>query len=402
VAGLVIKPRARIFHGHDWVYASDVQKSFGNPLPGDVISLKDFRDRPLGSAIYNPASQIIARRFSRRRQALDVPFFVRRLTRALEYRSRLVEAGVVTPAWQRVVWSESDGLPGVVIDRYESHLVLQTLTLAMDQRKEMIVGAMKEVLAPASIVERNDAPVRVAEGLSPVTGMLDGLPPTPFRVQTGYGSFSVDLLGGQKTGLYLDQFENYAYVARLARGRRVLDCFCNQGGFALAALTGGALSAEGVDSSASALSAARENAVASGFRESASFTEANVFDFLKTAGNAASTGAPMAPSFDYIILDPPSFTRSKGALSDALRGYKEIHLRSLKRLGRGGLLTTFTCSHHVNRDEFMNVIIEAAVDARKTLRQIAIHSQRADHPILPAIPETEYLKGFTFEIIAAW
>jgi 23S rRNA (cytosine1962-C5)-methyltransferase len=400
VAGLVIKPRARIFHGHDWVYASEVQKSFGNPAPGDVISLKDFRDRPLGSAIYNPASQIVARRFSRRKQALDADFFARRLTRAVAYRSRLVESGTVSPELQRVVWSESDGLPGVVIDRYQDYLVLQTLTLGMDQRKDLLVDAMKSVLAPAGIIERNDAPVRVAEGLPPVTGVLDGMPPSPFRVHTSHGSFSVDLLGGQKTGLYLDQFENYAHVARLARSRRVLDCFCNQGGFALAALTGGALSAQGVDSSASAVATAGENAAASGFGSSATFTEANVFDFLKSAGNAVAESS--AAPFDYIILDPPSFTRNKGALPDALRGYKEIHLRSLKLLASGGLLTTFTCSHHVSRGEFMQVIVDAAVDARKTLRQVEIHSQRADHPILPSIPETEYLKGFTFEVIAAW
>jgi len=402
VAGLVIKPRARIFHGHEWVYASDVQKTFGDPEPGSVVSLKDFKDRALGSAIYNPKSQIVARRFSRRKQALDAEFFQRRIARALEYRRRLVAEGAIAADLHRLVWSESDGLPGVVIDRYGGHIVLQTLTLGMDQRKGLIVDALKAALAPSSIIERNDAPVRAAEGLPLITGVLDGVAPSPFRIETPSGLFVIDFSGGQKTGLYLDQFGNYAIVARRSGGRRVLDCFCNQGGFALACVLGGAASVTGVDSSAAAVALARENAVESGVAGRTTFVEANVFDYLNAVEKDVPSSSEESTGFDHIILDPPSFARSRSALADARRGYKEIHLRALKLLRPGGFLSTFSCSHHVTRDEFLSVIIEAATDARRTLRLASILTQNADHPIVPAIPESEYLKGFTFEIMAGW
>jgi len=178
--GIVIKPRSRIFHGHEWVYASEVKKAFGDPQPGDVISLKDYKDRPMGTAIYNPQSQIVARRFSRRKQQLDAEFFARRITRALELRTRLEG---IDPELCRLVWSESDGLPGVVIDRYGEHLVLQTLTLAMNQRVEAIGEALREVLSPTSITLRNESPVRAAEGMSPEKRMLHGDAPAPFRIE---------------------------------------------------------------------------------------------------------------------------------------------------------------------------------------------------------------------------
>ena len=391
--GIVIRPRARIFHGHEWVYASEVKKTFGNPQAGDVISLKDYKDRPLGSAIYNPQSQIVARRFSRRKQALDLEFFTRRISRAFEYRKSLTG---IDPQLCRVVWSESDGLPGVIIDRYGEHVVLQTLTLGMDMRLEEIGEAMRSILAPRSIAVRNDSTIRNAEGMKPESHMLHGDNPGPFRVSAAPGtmSFSVDLLGGQKTGLYLDQFENYSAVAALAAGRRVLDCFTNQGGFALHAAAAGAKEVVGIDSSGSAIAAAKTNAEAAGL-SNVSWLEANVFDELK-ARDAAEE------KFDLIVLDPPSFTRNKRSLTDALRGYKEIHLRALKMLEPGGVLATFTCSHHVSRNAFLEMVRDAGVDAKRTLRQVGTYAQRADHPINPSLPETEYLHGFAFEVIPAW
>jgi 23S rRNA (cytosine1962-C5)-methyltransferase len=405
MATLILKPRSRIFHGHEWVYATEVHKTVGDPEPGAVVSLVDLKSKPLGSAIYNPRSQIVARRFSRRRQGLDVEFFARRIQRAFEYRQRLF-AGQSPADVFRLVWSESDGLPGLIIDRYGPHCVVQTLTLAMDQRKSLIVEALMSVVAPASVIERNDAPIRAAEGMEQATGVLAGDAPAPFRVATAHGSFVVDLLEGQKTGLYLDQLSNYAEIGRFAAGRRVLDCFCNQGGFALACATAGAAAVTGIDASESAIAAARANADASGVGDRCAFETGNVFDFLKEA-EAADQARGEDPSgraapFDLIILDPPSFTRNKGSLRDALRGYKEIHLRALKLLRPGGLLSTFTCSHHVSRSDFRLMIVDACTDAKRTLRQRAFHGQREDHPILPAIPETEYLKGFTYEVIASW
>lgn len=381
--GLIIAPRARIFHGHEWVYATEVRKTFGDPQPGDVVTLKDFRDRPLGSAIYNPASQIVARRFSRRRQDLDLDFFTRRIQQAIDYR---VNIGI-DPTLARIVWSESDGIPGLIIDRYGPHLAVQTLTLAIDQRKELIRDALVSLLAPASITLRNDSPVRKAEGLEPTIEMLHGENPGTFTVSTNDITYEIDLFDGQKTGLYLDQLASHAEVARFAKGKRVLDCFTNQGGFALACAKAGAASVTAVDISATACAAARKNAELNGL--TIDVIEHNVFDFLKNA----------SPDYDLIILDPPSFTRNKKTLNDAMRGYKEIHLRALKLLEKGGSLSTFCCSHHATRELFLQNLANASVDAKKTLRLTAEHSQRADHPVLVTLPETSYLKGFTAEVI---
>lgn len=383
MGGLIIKPRARIFHGHDWVYASDVLKTFGSPEPGEIVSLKDGRDRMLGSAIYNSKSQIVARRFSRQRQDLNADFFARRVALAAEYRRRRGFDG--RPC--RLIWSESDGLPGLIVDRYGDHLVMQTLTLAMDQRKELIVEALEKQFAPASIIERNDAPVRRAEGMELVTGVPRGAAPAEVEIEVAGLRFTVDLQHGHKTGFYLDQAENYAAVASWAAGRRVLDCFANQGAFALACAKTGAASVCAVDVSADAIAAAWRNAMTNEL--TVEWREANVFDWLPIEEKRGA-------QYDLIILDPPSFTKSKSQLGDALRGYKEIHLRALRLLSENGLLATFCCSHHVGA-EFGHVIAEAAVDARRSLRQLRRYGQGLDHPTLLTLPETEYLQGYLFE-----
>ena len=383
--GLIIAPRARIFHGHEWIYASEIKKSFGNPQPGDVITLKDFRDRPLGTAIYNPASQIVARRFSRRRQDLDADFFIRRIRQALNLR---IETPDLDETLCRVVWSESDGIPGLIVDRYGDHLAVQTLTLAMDLRKDLIRDALIEVLAPKSITLRNDSSSRKAEGMEPCIELMYGENPGPFMVHANGLDFEIDLVDGQKTGLYLDQLQAHNEVAKYSKGLRVLDCFTNQGGFALACAKAGAAKVTAVDISASACAAARKNSELNHL--SIDVIEANVFDFLKSA----------QPEYDLIILDPPSFTKNKKTLMDAMRGYKEIHLRALKLLDKGGLLSTFCCSHHASRELFLENLADASVDAKKSLRLIAEHTQRADHPVLISLPETSYLKGFTSQVIA--
>lgn len=389
MSALTVQPRSRLFHGHEWVYASDVKSTIGNPEPGDVVTLRDVKGRSLGSAIYNPKSQIVARRFSYRRQDLDEDFFLRRIERALAFRKTLEMDHELC----RLVWSESDGLPGLIVDRYGDHLVLQTLTMAMANRQDLIANALKELVKPKSIIARNDAPVRKAEGLELEKKVLHGQAPKPFSIKTGKLHFQVDLFEGQKTGLYLDQLDNYTRVARYAKGRRVLDCFTNQGGFAQACALAGASEVVAVDISENAITMALQNARAAGVALGAR-TE-NVFDFLKSAEKNGNT-------YDLIVLDPPSFTKTKQSLHDALRGYKEIHLRALQMLEPGGILATFSCSHHVGAGDFRAMINAAAVDAKRALRLLEVHSQRADHPILTGIPETEYLRGYTLEVMGGW
>src|SRR5436853_349756 len=279
MAGIVVRPRARILHGHDWVFSSEVLKIFGNPVDGDVISIKDGRDRMLGSAIWNSKSQIVARRFSHRRQDLDSDFFKRRIAQAAEYRIRRK----VNPQLHRVVWSESDGLPGVILDRYGDQFVLQLTTLGMDQRKEILVDAIREVLGGRNIIERSDAAVRRAEGLPQTSGVLRGeARETEFKV-CGV-KFSIALLSAQKTGFYLDQILHYPVVAGFAAGRRVLDCFTNEGAFALTCARAGASEVIGVEMQASAIVAARENAKRN--QLAVRWVEQDVFVYLRAADKA--------------------------------------------------------------------------------------------------------------------
>ena len=385
MAGLIIKPRARILHGHDWVFSGEVLKAFGDPVDGDVISLKDGRDKLLGSAIYNSKSQIVARRFSRRRQDLDLDFFQRRLAQAIEYRARRG----INPRLCRLVWSESDGLPGVIVDRYGDHLVLQTLTLAMDQRKMLMVEALQS-LAPSTIIERNDAPVRRAEGLELQTGVLQGDAPGEIEIEIGGLRFAVDLLHAQKTGFYLDQLPHYAAVAQHAAGRRVLDCFTSQGAFALTCAKAGAAAVTAVEGSAENLAAARANAERNALR--VNWVEEDVFQFLRAAEKAEA-------QYDLIVLDPPSFTKSKGGLQSAMRGYRELHVRAFKLLSKDGLLATFSCSHHVTEAALAQTIADALVDARRSARRLRRFEQAPDHPVLPTLPETEYFKGVLLEMM---
>jgi len=393
MAGIVVKPRARILHGHDWVFSSEVLKVFGNPADGDVISLKDGKDHLIGSALYNSKSQIVARRFSRRRQDLDLDFFKRRIARAAEYR---VRRGI-DPQLCRVVWSESDGLPGVVIDRYGEHFVLQTLTLAMDMRKELIAHAVIELFGAKNIIERNDAPIRRAEGLELRSGVLEGPAPsapilieingTPRRTSL---QLEVDLLHGQKTGFYLDQRENYEIVAQNAQGRRVLDCFTNQAAFALACAHAGANAVTGVEANSESIGVAQKNAQRNHLQ--VELKEQDVFQFLREAGKAEA-------QYDLIVLDPPSFTKTKGGLGDAMRGYHELHVRAFKLLSRDGVLATFSCSHHVTENAFAQMIANALVDTRRSARRLRRLEQALDHPVLPTLPETEYFKGVLLEMM---
>jgi len=389
MGGLVVRPRARILHGHDWVYGTEVLKAFGNPQDGDVVSIKDGRDRMLGSAVYNSKSQIVARRFSRRRQDLDSEFFIRRLQRAQEFRDSLG----VDPMVRRVLWSESDGLPGVIVDRFGSVATLQTLTMAMDLRREMIAAAVKEVLGVESVVERNDSSSRKAEGLEVRTGTLLGPEPGALEITVAGMKFHLDAIHGQKTGFYLDQTASYRQVAAWAKGRRVLDCFSNQGAFAIACAQEGATEVTAVESGKENLPRIEANARLNNV--SVEVIGGDVFEVLSLA-------ARREEEYDLIILDPPPFTRTRKGIADALRGYRELHLKAAQLLSKDGLLATFSCSHHVSAEEFGGSVAEAFGDARRTARQLQTFSQSPDHPILVGFPETEYLKGFLYGMTSSF
>lgn len=387
----------RIIAGHPWIYSGSVLRLTAPVDDGAVVQVKDHRQRFLGVGFYNSRSRIAVRVLSPERVPIDRVFFEHSIRAALEVRRRLLpEASSF-----RVVNAESDALSGLIVDKYDDVLVIQTSSLGMDQRKPEIIAALQSVLAPRAILERNDIASRKFEGLADAQGTLAGRLDGPVIVKLNGLEFTTDLQTGHKTGLYLDQQANYQEVANhVARrpGAQVLDCFSFLGGFALHAARAGAASVHGVDQSEDANRAAARNAAANGLGERCTFETANVFDWLK-ARTQTRPHEKLAPPFDVIVLDPPSFTRSRDTVMNALRGYKEIHIRALRLLRPGGLLATFCCSHHVDARTFMDVILAAAFDARRVVRRVATFSQSPDHPVIPSIPETEYLKGYAFELV---
>jgi 23S rRNA (cytosine1962-C5)-methyltransferase len=368
---------ARLKDGHVWVYRSDI---FADGIPpGAVVRVTDDRGKMLGTALYSSSSQIAVRMLSHA-PVPDLPALIReRIRQAIAYRERLVEN---TDAY-RVVFSEADFLPGLIVDRYRDILSLQILTQAMDAEpvRAAILSELNDSLHPAAIVERVDARVRELEQLPPrASGLLHGeAGKTIFTMNQV--RFHFDALEGQKTGAFLDQRENYAAAARYARGE-ALDVFCYQGGFALhLAQTCGKVT--GIDSSRPALEVADQNAALNG-RE-IEWIEANAFDLLKDYAGASQ-------HYDTIVLDPPAFAKSRQALDTALRGYKELNLRALKMLRPGGILVTCSCSYHVSEQDFAEVVAAASLDAHRPVRILERRGQSKDHPVLLTVPETRYLK----------
>jgi 23S rRNA (cytosine1962-C5)-methyltransferase len=298
----------------------------------------------------------------------------------------------------RVVNAESDFLSGLIVDKYEDVLVVQISALGMDQRKAMIVAALQKIFSPRAIMERSDVASRKFEGLTESNGVLFGESSGPISVTLNGLKFETDLAAGHKTGLYLDQQANYQAVSQFAKGAQVLDCFSFLGGFGLHAARADAAHVHMLDQSADAIAVSLRNAETNGLKDKISAEAINVFDWLK-AHTVVAPHERVIPRFDLIILDPPSFTRNRASVPDALRGYKEIHLRALKLLKAGGTLATFCCSHHVDAATFQDSVLAAAYDTRHVLRRVATYSQSPDHPIIPMIPETEYLKGFAFEVV---
>ncbi len=397
---VIVRPgeSERLLAGHPWLYKGSAMRLTRPAADGELVQVKDHRQRFLGMGFYNSRSKIIVRLLSNDRIVADAQFFRDRIHAALAHRKKHMPGA----SSFRLVNAESDFLSGLIVDKYEDTAVIQISSLGMEQRKAMIVEAVHAAIKPERILERSDASARRFEGLDLTSGILKEAHQTDLEklvlspVLNGL-RFEVLWSSGHKTGLYLDQQSNYLFAGELAKGAQVLDCFSFLGGFALHAARAGATHVHGIDQSADAVAAATRNAQLNGLHDRCSFESANVFDWL-SAKTQSRPHEKVLPRFDLIILDPPSFTRSRDSVADALRGYKEIHLRALKLLKSNGTLLTYCCSHHVDRNTFEEVIMSAAYDAQRILRRVAMFSQSLDHPVIPAIPETEYLKGFAFEI----
>jgi 23S rRNA (cytosine1962-C5)-methyltransferase len=375
--------KARVLSGHPWVFGNEVEALLSPEWDGEVVECRDRSGRLLGSGIYNSKSQICWRRLSRDRVSLDEAY----IRAAVEAAIRRRDAAGVDASVRRVVWSESDNLPGVVVDQFGDALVLQIQSLAMEKRRDVVARVLQEVLRPGEIIFRHDAPIRRLEGLPLDVFTLSGRAWEPRWMRIDGFEYWLDLLGAQKTGFYLDQRAQHPLVAKYAAGKRVLDAFCNQGPFALHAARAGASMVKGLDSAEDAIAQARRNAEKNAV--AADFAVANVFDYLNEKRDE---------SWDLIILDPPPFAKSKSALEGALRGYKEINLRAMQRLSPGGILATYTCSHHMQDAELRQVLADAASDAKRQVRVLEYCHQPADHPVLITMPESEYLRGYILRV----
>ncbi|MGC8829528.1 MAG: class I SAM-dependent rRNA methyltransferase [Verrucomicrobiia bacterium] len=396
VATVVLKNEdaRRVIGGHPWIYSGSIHKTIGSPADGDVVNIVDSKERFLGLGFFNSKSKINVRVISREQTPINEEFFVRRITDALQVRKRFMPQATSF----RVVNAEGDFLSGLIIDKYEDVLVLQTSSLGMDKRKEIIANALVKVFSPRAILEKNDIAARKFEGLPDSSGILYGSLNGDVNVNINGLTFPISLPGGHKTGLYLDQQINYLKVSRFAKDAEVLDCFSFFGGFALHAAKANAKHIHALEQSPEAVELGKKIAAANGLNDKISWETVNAFDWLKASAQKMIK-EQLPPQYDLIILDPPSFTRNRSAIPDALRGYKEIHLRAFKLIKPGGILATFCCSHHVGYNLFYDVILEAASDAHVLLRRIEIYTQAPDHPVIASIPETEYLKGFAFEVI---
>lgn len=382
---VVISPRGveRLRSGHFWIYRSDVRSAHAEA--GAVVRLVDERGNFCGRAFYSDKSQISIRLLTREDVPIDRAFLTARIRRAAAYRDLVVENSEAC----RLVYSEADLLPSVIIDRYGDYLVLQTLSQSSERLKGLLTEILIELFSPKGIVERNDPKVRLLEGLEQRVSALYGEIPSEILAKENGVTFVCDLTRGQKTGSFLDQRENHLAARRYASGD-VLDCFCYQGGFALT-VADRCAHVEGIDLAPAAVESARRNQQLNAI-SNATFREGNTFDLLKEFDEAGRR-------FNMVILDPPAFAKNRDSIPAARRGYKEINLRALKLLKPGGYLVTCSCSYHVTEPLFLQLIAEAATDARKNVAVIERRTQAQDHPILLTMPETHYLKCLIFRVL---
>ena len=373
--------RARV---HPWIFKGDVA-DVGAGEPGDAVTIVDSTHRFVGRGFFNPRPALCCRVLTREDEPLDAAFFGRRVGTAIALR------GTGTTL-ARLVWSEADGLPGLVVDRYDDVLVIQCLTLGIARQRDAVVGALRAAVGDLPVFSADDPVSAGLEGFTPERGWSDRPGPDALIVEDDGVKLGVALRGGHKTGLYLDQRLNHRRVAETAGGGTVLDAFAYTAAFACHALARGARHAVCIESSADALAMARENLALNAASDRATLVAANVFDELRRLERERAR-------FDLVVLDPPPFARSRAALDAAARGYKEINLRAMRLLGPGARLATFSCSHHVSEAMFEEICRDAATDAGVTLRIVETLTQAPDHPVLLTVPETRYLKGLLLELV---
>jgi 23S rRNA (cytosine1962-C5)-methyltransferase len=375
----------RLTQGHQWIFSNEIKTVQGEPEPGDLVEILRYDEKFLGLGFFHPHSLIAVRLLSREREEISFGFFEERIGRALQLRKRLFPDSESF----RVVHGESDFLPGLIVDKYNEFLALQTFSFGMDRRLTLICDVLESIFHPKAIVERNESPLRTLEGLPLKKGVLRGSLDQTIITEHAL-KYKVDLLNGQKTGFFLDQRENRKAIHVYANDAHVLDCFCNEGGFSLNALKAGAKEVLGLDISERAIAKAKVNATINQ-AERVMFKVGDAFDQLKefVAGGKR---------FDLVILDPPSFSKSKKTVATALRGYKEINTLALKLLDAGGILATASCSHHVTEESFLSTVEAAARSAHRTLQLLQFSGASPDHPVLSAMPETKYLKFAIFAV----
>lgn len=378
--------------GGAWVFDNEIASVEGSFENGDIVSVVDHKGSFLGKGFINDNSKIRIRILTRRDVEVDPGFLEKRVRDAWEYRKKTVDTSSC-----RLIFGEADFLPGLVVDKYEDVLVIQSLALGMDKLKATVVEALKKVLAEDGInirgvFERNESRERIKEGLEQYKGFMGPEFPTDIRIVENNVKYNVDIRDGQKTGFFLDQKYNRLAIQKLCKGASVLDCFTHTGSFALNAGLGGAREVTGVDASELAVSQARENAELNGLSDIVKFEVKDVFDYLPELNREGK-------KFDVVIIDPPAFTKSRKSIGKAINGYREINMKGLKLVKSGGFLATCSCSHYMSYELFTRTINEAANAVHKRLRQVEFKTQSPDHPILWASDESYYLKFYIFQVV---
>lgn len=372
--------------GHPWIYNNEVDRIAGTVAPGDIVEVYYFDGQLAGRGYINPGSQIIIRLLTRKRENIDAAFFHQKISEAWAYRQQL---GYTENC--RLVFGEADGLPALIIDKFNDYFVLQTLSLGIEQWKTAIVDAINTIFKPKGIYERNDVPVRELEGLEQKKDFLSDPFPTEIIIQENGLNFYVDIEHGQKTGYFLDQQDNRRAIQHIVKGADVLGAFTYTGTFEIHAAHYGAKSVLGIDISENAVAQANKNAALNKLDHIVKFEAMNAFDVLKNWGKEGR-------KYDVVMLDPPAFTKSRSSIEKAVTGYKEINLRGMKMINNGGFLVTSSCTNLVSPELFLDTIYMAAKDAKKRIRQVTYQSQSSDHPIIWGMENTHYLKFLIVEV----